>query len=65
MGSLVFLNLFIGVVTAGMANASIEMAEDILASERIKRLQVTAGKPLLLLLLLLLQTHCCIHCCIH
>jgi voltage-gated sodium channel len=43
MGSLVFLNLFIGVVTAGMATAITEMENDLIAARRIKMLQERPG----------------------
>jgi voltage-gated sodium channel len=39
MGGLVFLNLFIGVVTAGMSNAMEEVEDDMVAEQRVKLLQ--------------------------
>jgi voltage-gated sodium channel len=43
MGSLVFLNLFIGVVTAGMSTSMAEMENDLIAARRIKMLQERPG----------------------
>jgi voltage-gated sodium channel len=39
MGGLVFMNLFIGVITAGMASAMDDIAEDELADRRVQMLQ--------------------------